>query len=461
MLFSLLWGIIYSLREVPIFGNSTLGYYYVEAYVGTPPQKKSLILDTGSHLTIIPCSRCLSCGKHQYGQFEPRDSRSFELARPGGKYFNWHCEGEGMEMCRFSQGYSEGSTYEGYFALDNFWFESELNDDVFTGSLRHVFGCAEAETGEFTTQEADGIIGLGVRGDGRRPPSIVDVQVSEGRVREGGFSVCLGHDGGKVALGGWNVPLHRGARTWLDSAGLSWAEQYNIEVNGISLDGQPLHFDFEPVNADGGQAFLDSGTTFVYFDRPLFAEWKKSFGEFCARDPRNCGGAKGYKECFRRDPKKFSSREAFLWSFPNATFWMQGGQAWPWFAQDFLVPALDSPDLFCVGVKPLKNLVLGAVFMRNFDIFFDRQKKRVGFARAKCGESDEPWAVEAHQTRLLPSSPVPQKQEAFIFAIGVSSLVVVILLCGTVIIYIKRLRNKTHSSPEQRSAPQPHSQQSI
>ena len=40
---------------MPIFGNSTLGYYYIEAYVGSHEDKKALIIDTGSHMTILPC----------------------------------------------------------------------------------------------------------------------------------------------------------------------------------------------------------------------------------------------------------------------------------------------------------------------------------------------------------------------------------------------------------------------
>ena len=41
-----------------MFGNSTLGYYYIEAYVGKDQQKKALIFDTGSHMTIMPCKGC-------------------------------------------------------------------------------------------------------------------------------------------------------------------------------------------------------------------------------------------------------------------------------------------------------------------------------------------------------------------------------------------------------------------
>jgi len=32
-------------------------------YVGTPPQRKSVIVDTGSHYTAFPCAGCNNCGE--------------------------------------------------------------------------------------------------------------------------------------------------------------------------------------------------------------------------------------------------------------------------------------------------------------------------------------------------------------------------------------------------------------
>jgi hypothetical protein len=52
--------------STPIYGNtSILNYYYVNVYVGNPPKRQALIIDTGSLLTTIPCVPfCESCGTH-------------------------------------------------------------------------------------------------------------------------------------------------------------------------------------------------------------------------------------------------------------------------------------------------------------------------------------------------------------------------------------------------------------
>lgn len=49
-------------HTIPLYGNATLGYYYANLYIGTPPQEQSVIADTGSGVLALPCSKCTSCG---------------------------------------------------------------------------------------------------------------------------------------------------------------------------------------------------------------------------------------------------------------------------------------------------------------------------------------------------------------------------------------------------------------
>jgi hypothetical protein len=59
------------IKTVRLYGDSTLGYYYINLFFGSNLQKASLIVDTGSTITAIPCSSNFSlisiekrlCGK--------------------------------------------------------------------------------------------------------------------------------------------------------------------------------------------------------------------------------------------------------------------------------------------------------------------------------------------------------------------------------------------------------------
>lgn len=54
-----------------------IGTHYAHVYVGTPAQRVSVIVDTGSHHTAFPCSGCKSCGKHTDPYFAARNDGSW------------------------------------------------------------------------------------------------------------------------------------------------------------------------------------------------------------------------------------------------------------------------------------------------------------------------------------------------------------------------------------------------
>jgi DNA-directed RNA polymerase subunit N (RpoN/RPB10) len=84
--------------STPIFGNSSsLNYYFVNIYIGNPPQKQSVIIDTGSHLTSVPCMPyCLNCGRHINPYYDTKKSNMSELVNCNSdscKQFNYgRCE---------------------------------------------------------------------------------------------------------------------------------------------------------------------------------------------------------------------------------------------------------------------------------------------------------------------------------------------------------------------------------
>lgn len=230
-------------------GVSSLGYFWSYVEIGTPAQTFSVILDTGSSLTAVPCAgcdrecrlprergsalesvaaacsparfahpanvlrrdscKCVSvhahnapafseCGTHMDPKYDPSASSTSRFISCPSDDCHGTCS---HNMCRYHQGYSEGSTLEGYYVTDKFWVG--LEGEAY--AVDFVFGCHDLETLLFKTQLADGIMGLGARDN-----TIVSVLQEAHNLPEFVFALCLGRHGGSFSVGGYNESLHTG-----------------------------------------------------------------------------------------------------------------------------------------------------------------------------------------------------------------------------------------------------------
>lgn len=68
----------------------TCSYFYSLVYIGTPPQRQTVILDTGSSILAFPCTgfvclillmpSCNNCGSHQNSPFNPLLSNTITIS---------------------------------------------------------------------------------------------------------------------------------------------------------------------------------------------------------------------------------------------------------------------------------------------------------------------------------------------------------------------------------------------
>jgi hypothetical protein len=98
------------------------GTHYVDLWCGTPPQRQTVIVDTGSAVTAFPCSGCADCGVPKYHIDQLFVESSSSTFRPsncddsnGCISSRGHCSNH---QCTITMSYAEGSRWTAYEGVD-------------------------------------------------------------------------------------------------------------------------------------------------------------------------------------------------------------------------------------------------------------------------------------------------------------------------------------------------------
>lgn len=154
--------------ESPLVSGATLGsgQYFVEFYLGTPPQKFALIVDSGSDLIWVQCTPCKQCFDQQGPLYDPGNSTTFRpvpclssecLLIPAVQGFP--CDFRYPGACAYEYQYADTSYTRGVFAYET----ATLGATSASGDVRIdrvAFGCGNENSGA-SFLAAGGIIGLG------------------------------------------------------------------------------------------------------------------------------------------------------------------------------------------------------------------------------------------------------------------------------------------------------------
>nr|XP_016451006.1 PREDICTED: aspartic proteinase-like protein 2 isoform X2 [Nicotiana tabacum] len=375
-----------SSARMPLHDDLLLnGYYSTRLWIGTPPQRFALIVDTGSTVTYVPCSTCEQCGNHQDPKFQPEMSSTY---RPVKCNIDCTCDNE-REQCIYERQYAEMSSSSGVLGEDivSFGNQSEL------APQRAVFGCENLETGDLYSQHADGIMGLG-RGD----LSIVD-QLVEKHVISDSFSLCYGgmdFGGGAMVLGGIKPPSEM-VFTHSDPVRSPY---YNIELKEIHVAGKALNLNPQTFDGKHGTV-LDSGTTYAYLPEAAFVAFKSavmkelhSLREIEGPDPN-------YKDiCFSGAGSDISELSK---SFPPIDMVFSNGKKLSLTPENYLFRHSKVRGAYCLGIFQNgkdPTTLLGGIVVRNTLVTYDRENERIGFWKTNCSEL---W----DRLNLSPSPPPP------------------------------------------------------
>jgi hypothetical protein len=375
--------------SLPLHGAvKDFGYFYAALYLGTPPRRFSVIVDTGSTMTYVPCASCgAGCGpNHQDAAFDPARSATAKPVACGGGACRCGaptCGCSAGGQCEYARAYAEQSSSSGVLLEDLL----ALHDGAPGAPV--VFGCETRETGEIFRQRADGLLGLG-----DSDASVVNQLAGAGEIADA-FTLCLGGvEGGGVLVLGDAAGTPAGAAA--AAAPLAYTPllrspshpfYYTVRLEALAVGGAPLPVDPEEY-AVGYGAVLDSGTTFTYLPTAAYTALAAAVeaAALGAGLARVRGPDPAYEDvCFGGAPDH-GDAAGLAAAFPSLELRLGGGAALAVGPLNYLFVHTFGSGKYCLGVfdNGAAGTLLGGITFRDVMVHYDRAGRRVGLGRAAC-----------------------------------------------------------------------------
>ena len=350
-----------------------LNYYYATLYLGPKKIPQTYIIDTGSPTTTSPCNKCKTCGEHINKPYEISDSNII-------KCYTNQCNSVQSNTCRnnnqcsFSISYSEGSSLEGIFSMQEVYFE-QINKapNITTKSFIIPIGCTTKETHLFKTQLADGILGLNNSGK-----SFISILYNNEIISKNLFSICFGQSDGYFSIGEIDTTYHKTNIEYVPL--IEGGNNFYININKIQIGDKIININYK--------GFIDSGTTISYFPKDIYKSIINEFNSFCKQKGKKCGKLKqeselGYCGFFKSNKEKLKAIEEY---WPNITLHLEGHN-YVLTPSDYYFDYNDNDDIgACLGFEGENTniITIGGTLMHGHDIIFDRENKQIGFSAADC-----------------------------------------------------------------------------
>ena len=357
-------------------GNSNyLNYYYTTLYLGKDKMPQVYILDTGSSITTSPCDQCTSCGNHLNPKYKLENNSKIIPCHTTrcDMVSNSRCQDN---KCSFHVSYAEGSRISGFYINEDVYFETIDNINNITNISYNIpIGCTTEETHLFTSQLADGIMGLN-----NNDRSFVSMLYKLKVIQNNIFSLCFSHEGGYFSIGKIATQHHLSKNiSYVNILNRNYGN-YFIHLNHITIGDSKIVFN--------GKAFIDSGTTLTYFPNNIFQQIMNNFFKICEKN-KKCGNLRRIKElgyCSRIEYQN-EMDEIIEEGWSTIIFVFDGEEYLLKPKNYYFIYNTDDEGLnICLGFEEnnRNNILLGTTFMHGHDIIFDKMNYKMGFVEADC-----------------------------------------------------------------------------
>ncbi|CAL5022298.1 unnamed protein product [Urochloa decumbens] len=363
------------------------GEYLMDVYVGTPPRRFRMIMDTGSDLNWLQCAPCLDCFEQRGPVFDPAASSSYRNVTCGDARCGLvsppeptprSCRRPGEDSCPYYYWYGDQSNTTGDLALESFTVNLTS-----PGASRRVdgvvFGCGHRNRGLF--HGAAGLLGLG-----RGPLSFASqLRAVYGHT----FSYCLVDHGSdaasKVVFGEDPLLLAHPRLNYTAFASPPAADTfYYVQLKSVLVGGERLDISADAwavSKKDGtGGAIVDSGTTLSYFAEPAYRVIRQAFVDRMSRSYPLVSGFPVLSPCYNVSGVERPE-------VPELALEFGDGAVWDFPAENYFIRLDD--DVMCLAVlgTPRSGMsIIGNFQQQNFHVVYDLKVNRLGFAPRRCAE---------------------------------------------------------------------------
>ncbi|KAJ2082415.1 hypothetical protein H4R24_001583 [Coemansia sp. RSA 988] len=297
-----------NLVEKPLQNNKAIltnvkdYYYYGYIGVGNPPQKFSVVFDTGSSNIWVPGEACVSEACNEHRRFSNRSSTTFQSS---------------PQKIQIQYG-------TGFIAGDVGVDTVQVTNSLTLHNQSFAVTSLEDKTFELPRSQFDGLFGLGFTGGaegGIRSP--VDTMLQENVLKEPYFGIKLQKGGeqgnGEITFGSYDKS-YASKLEWIDVYGnIFWA----ATMEGIFYGDEPQNYLYgaDKVNAADGlltseqkakasrKALLDTGSSLIYGDPYSLSAMSARIGANVLTGEVPCGSLSSLKSFhFVIGGKRFSMK---------------------------------------------------------------------------------------------------------------------------------------------------------
>lgn len=352
------------------------GFFYATIYIGNPPKRYYLDIDTGSNLTWVQCAagpraKLLKAPNNPY---KPNNNALFckdPLCAFVDQPNNFPCKAPN-DQCDYEVHYADYGSSLGVLVRDSFTLKL-TNGSTFKPTL--AFGCGYDQefSGQFPSPYVDGVLGLA---NGKS--SLVSQLLGFG-LTQNVIGHCFGGQGkGFLFFGDDFLP-----------SGLFWAPKVPNSLNYYMTGPVDLLFGGKTLVAKGLYVVFDSGSTYTYLNPQAYQDTLALVKTALLKKPLSPVKDGNLPICWK-GVKPFRSIDAVKNNFsPLAlSFTNTKNVAFLLPPESYLV--ITSHGNVCLGIlngadAHLGSLnIIGDISMQDKLVVYDNDRERIGWTSYNC-----------------------------------------------------------------------------